>query len=262
MPPRKRMASSRTRMTRERPAAAQLSRGPGQDTCRRQRLRQHDRRRAVAASGDRRRGQAARRARTGPRSCGRNIGRRVTAAIISPPPIRAISSSAHCRRATMPCRTPMRSCSAIWLRCALMTGKPAIATPRRRCGKASAAKPSASPAMHTGYFSALADHLRPQHLVLLRGAGEAGNARCAQSHFAARRRGRVDGGGRRRAAEFARIRQARGRRQSHRLSVRRASMFAAGDVAGALLPALEAAALGALHDRARLANWIISSSPP
>ena len=27
--------------------------------------------------------------------------------------------------------------------------------------------------VHTGYFSALADHLRPQHLVLLRGAGEA-----------------------------------------------------------------------------------------
>jgi uncharacterized protein len=27
--------------------------------------------------------------------------------------------------------------------------------------------------IHTGYFSALADHLRPQHLVLLRGSGEA-----------------------------------------------------------------------------------------
>ena len=27
--------------------------------------------------------------------------------------------------------------------------------------------------LHTGYFGALADHLRPQHLVLLRGAGEA-----------------------------------------------------------------------------------------
>jgi uncharacterized protein YyaL (SSP411 family) len=36
--------------------------------------------------------------------------------------------------------------------------------------------------LHTGYFSALADHLRPQHLVLLRGAGEAG-MRDALTHI-------------------------------------------------------------------------------
>ena len=36
--------------------------------------------------------------------------------------------------------------------------------------------------LHTGYFSALADHLRPQHLVLLHGAGEAG-MRDALNHI-------------------------------------------------------------------------------
>jgi uncharacterized protein YyaL (SSP411 family) len=36
--------------------------------------------------------------------------------------------------------------------------------------------------IHTGYFSALADHLRPQHLVLLRGGGEAG-MRDALTHI-------------------------------------------------------------------------------
>ena len=36
--------------------------------------------------------------------------------------------------------------------------------------------------LHTGYFGALADHFRPQHLVLLRGAGEAG-MRDALTHI-------------------------------------------------------------------------------
>ncbi len=36
--------------------------------------------------------------------------------------------------------------------------------------------------LHTGYFGALADHLRPQHLVLLRGAGETG-MRDALTHI-------------------------------------------------------------------------------
>jgi uncharacterized protein YyaL (SSP411 family) len=36
--------------------------------------------------------------------------------------------------------------------------------------------------IHTGYFSALADHLRPQHLVLLCGSGEA-EMRAALTHI-------------------------------------------------------------------------------
>jgi uncharacterized protein YyaL (SSP411 family) len=54
----------------------------------------------------------------------------------------------------------------------LITGKEDYRAAAEALRKGFAGEALQLASLHTGYFSALADHLRPQHVVLIRGAGE------------------------------------------------------------------------------------------
>jgi uncharacterized protein YyaL (SSP411 family) len=64
----------------------------------------------------------------------------------------------------------------------LLTGEARYRDTAEALRKGVAAEAMRTATLHTGYFGALADHLRPQHLVLLRGAGETA-LRDALSHI-------------------------------------------------------------------------------